>query len=350
MEASACRHRRRSRWLPGLALALLACGAWANDAVIVDPPRGDVRAVVFGDFNGPYGSVTYPPAVARVVAAIVDVWRPDVVLLPGDLIAGQDRSLPDERFPAMWAAFDREVAAPLRAASIPYVATMGNHDASSLRGADGRYAFARERDAAAAFWSDPDQWRGLELVDAAAPPFRFAARAGPLFVAVIDASGPLVDASQRAWLADVLRTPGATEAALRIVMGHLPLVGIALGRDRDGEVVWQAEALRDTLLAGAVDLYVSGHQAAYYPGRWEGLELLFAGGVGGRALRGWDAPPRSAVTLVDAWLDPPEVRYTTFDPVGFRPYPAGALPPSIAGHGGVVERSPRDPACPAPHC
>jgi hypothetical protein len=30
-------------------------------------PVHPVRAVVFGDFNGPYGSTAYPPAVAAVV-------------------------------------------------------------------------------------------------------------------------------------------------------------------------------------------------------------------------------------------------------------------------------------------
>jgi hypothetical protein len=133
-------------------------------------------------------------------------------------------------------------------------------------------------------------------------------------------------------------------------MGHLPLVGIAVGRDRQGEVVWEAASLRDLMLAHGVDLYVSGHQAAYYPGRWEGLELLFSGGVGGRALRVGDAPARSAVTVVDVWLEPPRMRYTTFDLGRFTVYDAAALPPRIDGFGGIVERSARDGTCAAPDC
>lgn len=337
----------------GSLLAVLACFApWsaAHDGALHDPPRGDVRAVVFGDFNGPYGSLTYPPAMARVVAAIVDVWRPEVVLMPGDLVAGQDRSLPIDRFAAMWEAFDVAVAAPLRSAGIPYVAAMGNHDASNLRGPDGSFAFARERDAAAVYWSRPEHWHGLDAVDVAAAPFTFALRLGPLLVVAIDASGPVVDDAQRAWLAGVLASAPAREASVRLVMGHLPLVGIAVGRDRQGEVVWEAASLRDLMLEHGVDGYVSGHQAAYYPGRWEGLELLFSGGIGGRALRNWDAPPRSAVTIVDMWLEPLVVRYTTFDPAGFQPFPATALPARIDGYGGVVERSARDGSCPAPGC
>ncbi len=332
-------------------LCALACAApWsaAQPVAIPDPPRGDLRLVVFGDFNGPYGSLAYPAPVARVMAAVSDVWRPDLLLLPGDLVAGQSRSLPNERFAAMWAAFDVSVAAPLRAAGIPYAATMGNHDASNLRDPDGRFAFARERDAALAYWSHGEHWSGLTLVDAPAPPFRYAFVHGPVFVAEIDASGPVVDDEQRAWLEGVLASAPAREASVRLVMGHLPLVGIAVGRDRQGEVVWEAASLRDILLEHGVDGYVSGHQAAYYPGRWEGLELLFSGGIGGRALRDWDAPPRSAVTLVDVWLEPLVLRYTTYDPAGFQPFPATALPARIDGFGGVVECSERDGSCPAP--
>ena len=341
------RHRVRTLLVLVVLFAWGAAQAEAVPEAVPDPPRGDLRLVVFGDFNGPYGSLAYPSAVARVVAAVADVWRPDLVLLPGDLVAGQDRSLPIERFAAMWAAFDLAVAAPWRAAGIPYAAAMGNHDASNLRNPDGGFAFARERDAAVAYWADPEHWTGFELVDAPAPPLRYALRLGPLFLAVIDASGPVVDDLQRAWLADALASSAAREADARLVMGHLPLVGIALGRDRQGEVVWEAASLRAMLLAGAVDLYVSGHQAAYYPGRWDGLELLFSGGIGGRALRAWPAPPRSAVTLVDVWLDPLVMCYTTFDPNGFQPLAATALPTRIDGYGGVVERSGRDGSCPA---
>lgn len=343
-------------WRPVVAVfALLTAwlaplGAHAQAQAVPDPERGDVRLVVFGDFNGPYGSLTYPAPVSRVVDAIVHVWRPDGVLLPGDLVAGQDRSLPDERFPAMWAAFDAAVAATLRAAGIPYLATMGNHDASSLRDVSGGFAFAREREAAAAYWNRDEHRAGLVVVDADGPPFTLAIRLGPLFVASIDASGPVVDAEQRAWLAAALASEDAQAAAARIVMGHLPLVGIAVGRDRAGEVVWEAASLRDLMLAGDVDLYVSGHQAAYYPGRWEGLELLFAGGVGARALRVGDAPRRSAVTLVDVWLEPLRLRYTTLDPSGFVPHDPAALPASLDAFGGLIERSERDGSCALPGC
>ena len=333
--------RSRRRGLITWLVIAFACVAIAQPTPLVDPPRGDLRLVIFGDFNGPYGSLDYPPAVARTVAAIVGVWRPDLVLLPGDLVAGQSRSLPDDRFGAMWAAFDLAVAAPLREAGIPYAATMGNHDASKLRDAGGGFAFARERDAAAAYWRASHHLAGLDRVDVEDYPFAWSFRLGPLFVAVLDASGPVLDGLERAWLRATLRSPPARTASLRWVLGHLPLVGIAEGRAREGEVLWRSEELRDLLQGEGVDTYVSGHQAAFYAGRWGGLELLFAGGVGARRLLGSSVPPRSVVTVVDIAFDPLDVRITAFDPAGPARWADAGAPARVEAFGGVVTRSPR---------
>jgi len=333
--------RSRRRWLIPCLVVGFACVAAAQPPPLFDPPRGDLRLVVFGDFNGPYGSLDYPAAVARTVAAIADVWRPDLVLLPGDLVAGQSRSLPDDRFGAMWAAFDLAVAAPLREAGIPYAATMGNHDASKLRDAEGGFAFARERDAAATYWRAAHHLAGLDGVDMEDYPFAWSFRLGPLFVAVLDASGPVLDEWERGWLRAALCSPPARAASLRWVLGHLPLVGIAEGRAREGEVLWRAEELRNLLQGEGVDTYVSGHQAAFYAGRWGGLELLFAGGVGARRLLGSSAPPRSVVTIIDIAFDPLDVRITVFDPAGPMRWADAAAPDRIEAFGGVVTRSPR---------
>jgi len=318
-------------------LHLAALGA----TLAADPPRGDLRVVLFGDFNGPYGSLDYPTAVGSTVAAIVSTWRPDLVLLPGDLVAGQSRALPDERFPAMWAAFDAAVAAPLRAAGIPYAAALGNHDASKLRDAGGAFAFARERSAAAAYWARPEHRSGLDVVDGADAPFVWSFRLGPLFVAVVDASGPLLSDAERDRIDALLRAPAARAADLRWVVGHLPLVGISEGRDREGEVLWRAEDLRDRWLAAGVDSYVSGHQAAFYAGTWGGLELLLTGGVGARRLRGSGLPARSAVTVVDVDLAPLRVRIATFDPSTLQPLPDSAWPDRLDAFGGTLLRSGR---------
>lgn len=350
----------RTAWAGWLALvASLAPWAAATSPAHA-PARGDLRVVVFGDFNGAYGAVDYPPAVARAVAAIIEEWRPDLVLLPGDLIAGQSRSLPDARFAEMWAAFDTAVAAPLRRAGIPYAPAMGNHDASKLRDAGGAYAFAREREAAAAYWSAPHHRDGLEVGDlkvgdpqvgdpqvgdlqvgdVTAYPFAWSLRLGPLSVTVIDASGPWLDDAELATLEAHLASPAARGAALRWVMGHLPLVGIAEGRDRPGEVLARTDRLREVLRGGGVDTYVAGHQAVAYAGVWQGLELLYAGGVGARRLLG-GGPPRSAVAVVDVDLEPLRVRARFYDPHGLAPLPDDAFPERIDGFGGALLRSER---------
>lgn len=294
-----------------VALTLVSFVAASPPAV--DPPRGDVRIAVFGDFNGPYGSMAYPAPVAGTIRAIGEVWRPQLLLLPGDVVAGQQRSLPDESFPAMWSAFDEQIAAPLRTAGIPYALAIGNHDGSSLRNADGTFLFERERRAARDYWGQEMYRSHLAFVDRSRHPFDYAFTSGEIFVAIIDASSAAVTPSQRDWLTAVLRQPAATAARLRVVVGHLPLVPVGQGRDGTGEVVAEAHELRLLLESGGADVYVSGHHAAYYPGRLGDLELLFAGGVGARRLLVGEAPARSTVTLVDVWYEPLDVRYTTFD-------------------------------------
>lgn len=311
-------------WLPGSARAQ------AVPSTAIDPPRGDVRLVVLGDFNGPYGSLDYPPALTRAMTAITGVWLPDLVVSPGDVIAGQSRALPDDRFAAMWTAFDETVAEPLRTIGAPYAVAMGNHDGSSQM-SRGEYVFARERQAAVGYWGahQPE----LRYLDRAGYPFDYSftqavrgattlaathpSATSELFVVVLDASSASVTTDQRAWLAAQLSSPAAVDAAARIVVGHLPLVPVSEGRDRPGEYVHEGAALGALLAEGAVDLYVSGHHAAYYPGRLGGLELLFAGGIGGRRLLGSSLEPRSTVTVVDVWLGEeggrPTFVYTTFD-------------------------------------
>ena len=63
------RRGSRTRWSIACWAICGACIAAAQSTPAFDPPRGNVRLVLFGDFNGPYGSLDYPVAVARTVAA-----------------------------------------------------------------------------------------------------------------------------------------------------------------------------------------------------------------------------------------------------------------------------------------
>lgn len=317
-------------------LALLGLLALAPSFAQSDPPRGAFRAVVLSDFNGPYGATSYPAQLEGVVQAILEVWRPDLVLSAGDVIAGQNADLPPERFAAMWAAFEREVAAPLRAAGIPLAATIGNHDGSSLRRSDGSFAFAREREAARAYWTQ--QPLALDFLEHADFPFHYSFQLGGVFVAAWDASSAKVTEEQLGWLEGQLASPAARSASYRILLGHLPLYGVSAAKNRPGEVLFGGDALRQRLEQLGLDLYISGHHAAYFPGKTGALTLLASGGLGGRQLLGSAERARSTVTVLDLDFAPLELRLSTFDAVSFEPISPSSLPERLDGVNGSVRR------------
>lgn len=310
------------RALPLLLLALAA--AWA----------APVRVVVFGDFNGSYGTVGYGPAVQGVVRRITQEWKPALVLMPGDLVAGQSLRLGAEQLEAMWRAFDREIAGPLRRAGIPYAPAMGNHDASSARNRSGGFVFALDRTAARSYWGRnvPD----LEFVDRSQFPFAYSFTLGEVFVAVVDASSAALQ--DREWLARSLASSAARQASVRVVMGHLPLYGVSAGRSTPGNVLQDGETIRELLERHRVGLYVSGHHAAYYPAKRGNLTLLHAGGIGGRDYLGHPGTARSTVTLLELWPDQGRLAFTAYDAITGEVVPITSLPRRINGLNGPVTR------------
>jgi hypothetical protein len=318
---------RVMRPIPFLAL-LLTVGGCAH----AEP----LRVVVLSDLNSTYGSTEYDPEVAHAVRRTVDEWRPDLVLIAGDMIAGQRPALDDADVRAMWAAFDSVVAAPLRRAGIPLAVTMGNHDASGHPGHE------RDRRLAYEYWGTR---RGdLGIQDGGHYPFYYAFTRGDVFFVVLDAStGAVVaDTAQMAWLATALASPDARSAGLRISMGHVPMYAVAEGRNRPGEVQAHPDSLRSILETGGVRLHVSGHHHAYYPGRRGELELLHAGalGQGPRPLLGSDLPPTRTVTLLELFTAVDSVAERTFrvENTMTEPFDAALLPPRIDGFNGSVIR------------
>lgn len=293
------------------------------------PPAPDVvRVVVLSDFNGAYGSTTYPPAVKRVVGRIVNEWQPDAVLSAGDLIAGQKASLTDAAVQTMWAAFDRDVQGPLARAGIPFAFTLGNHDAS----------LARDRREAQAYWTAHPP--AVAFADRAAFPFRFSFTlgGGSVFVVSLDAAGPQVSGEQRAWLRAQLASPAARRAGIRLVLGHLPLAGVSAGKNRPGEVLAGAAELRQIMEAGEVLAYVHGHHAAYYPARLGGLNVLSSGGIGGRDYVGAPGTARSTVTLLTLRPGDGRATFQTFDAETGREVPTASLPAALNGLNGPLRR------------
>ncbi|HEY9621453.1 MAG TPA: metallophosphoesterase [Crinalium sp.] len=306
---------------------------------ITNPPRGEVRLAVISDLNGPYGATEYSASVHRAIA-LLPGWQPDIVLGGGDMVAGQNRRLNQQQVEAMWAGFDRAIAAPLRRANLPFGFTLGNHDASRAVGPNG-LIYQKERELAASYWNNPAHIPALEFVDRHKFPFYYSFTKNNVFFLVWDASSSLrMPAEDLAWVEQSLSSETAKAAKLRIVIGHLPLYAVAKERDSAGEVLDGADELRSLLERHNVHTYISGHHHAYYPAHRGQLELLHAGamGDGPRLLLAGNLPRIRTLTIVDVNLASMSTVYTTYDVDTLKLIDQNELPKLIVSHNGVVFR------------
>lgn len=306
---------------------------------VFNPPRGDARIVVISDLNSQYGSTDYEPEVDKAIS-LIPFWAPNLVLCSGDMVAGQDAFLPRAQVEAMWAAFDQHVAAPLRNANIPYGFTVGNHDASGALASDGTFLYPQDREVAAAYWNSPNHNPGIEFVDRAGFPFYYTFQQNDIFFLTWDASSAMIPQEQLDWAEQALESEAAKAARLRIVVGHLPLYAIAIGRDEPGEYLNKADELRALLERHNVHTYVSGHHHAYYPGHRGRLELLHSGilGSGTRPLLNGNLAPQKTLTVIDVSLASQETTYTTYDMRTMELVDMQQLPRLIVGPNGMVLR------------
>ncbi len=306
---------------------------------LVNPPRGDVRFVVISDLNSVYGSTDYDPEVDKGIQ-LIPFWQPDMVLCSGDMVAGQDPTLTEERLQAMWAAFDDHVAAPLRRMKLPYGFTIGNHDASSALGVTGGFLFQRERNVAKNYWLEPTHDPGVQFIDKYEFPFYFTFEYKDIFFLTWDGSSNHIPDDKLAWVESVLSSETAQKAKMRILLGHLPLYAVAIGRDEAAEVMENTEKLRAMLEKYNVHTYISGHHHSYYPAHKGKLQLLHMGilGSGPRPLVD-GTPPRKSITVLDVKFDTQELTtYTTYDMVTLKPIAFNELPRLLTGHNGMVLR------------
>jgi 3',5'-cyclic AMP phosphodiesterase CpdA len=312
--------RRHFLWLSGTAAGFglavrarqLSPTASVSPTVAASPTaRKNLRIAVISDLNSQYGSTDYDPEVGRGIAMILDN-PPDLVLCGGDLVAGQKKSLTEKQIRAMWDAFDDQIAATLRKAKIPFGFTIGNHDASGALSGN-QFIFAKERNLAADYWRSRDP--GLSFIDKQNYPFSYTFLQDGIFYLVWDASTSLISSEQLAWAKKSLESPTAKNATMRIAIGHLPLYGIAVGRDTPGNYLADAEKLRDFLERHGVHTYISGHAHAYYPGKRGQLELLHTGAMGSGPRRLLDSaiPARKTLTWVDIDVANGRTLYTTYD-------------------------------------
>ena len=303
-------------------------------------PPEPIHIATLSDLNGPYGTTAYRREVHRAIAVIVQE-KPDLVLCGGDMIAGQKRGLTRQQLDAMWASFDQAIAAPLRDANIPFLFTLGNHDASNSRDRQGNFTFDGDRQAAAAYWrSHPANHASPRLtwLSTSDYPFFWTAKFDDVFLLSWDASGFRLQQSHQQLAWNALRSPEAQQASHRIVLGHLPLFAVAKGRNTAGAILANPQTLLTELQNHGVDLYISGHQHAYFLGRSQSLDLLHLGnaGDGSRSLLQGDRPAGQTLT----WLEIPgatpqsstaNIGYTTLDLNTGRVIPPDALPLAITG-------------------
>jgi Calcineurin-like phosphoesterase len=127
---------------------------------------------------------------------------------------------------------------------------------------------------------------------------------------------------------------------MRIVIGHLPLYAVSVGRNSAGEVLNNADQLRSLLERYRVHTYISGHHHAYFPGHRGQVQLLHSGAIGSgpRQLLNSSLPPRKTVTIVDINLNSASTTYTTYDLSTLTLIDQQQLPRIITGVNGFVLR------------
>jgi 3',5'-cyclic AMP phosphodiesterase CpdA len=236
-----------------------------------------LRVAVISDLNERYGDTFHREAV-HVAVARVRALHPDLVLIPGDMVAGQRPGL---AYRAMWEAFRQAVVEPL--AGVPLALSPGNHDASAYE------RYSAERALYGELWGEATHLAlhdGIAFVDDADFPFRYAFTLGPaLFVSLDVTTRHALGREQLDWLEAVLSRVDAQAHPTRVLFGHFPPYPFARGRERD--YLLHDSALRarfvELVRTYGVDAYVSGHHHSYYPGRdpVTGMLLVGAGCVGG---------------------------------------------------------------------
>ncbi|MCT4642949.1 MAG: metallophosphoesterase [Bacteriovoracaceae bacterium] len=232
-----------------------------------------LKFVVVSDFNGSYGSTKYSSLVTSAIDDIIKKKYP-LVLSTGDMVAGQKVGL---NYKSMWNSFHMHVTKKLIDAKIPFAVTPGNHDASLGS------KFKVERDL---FKQEFSKFKPKlnYISDENYPMFYAFEVEGNLFVSM-DITSLYMSKKQKTWLKSVL----ASSFKRKIVYSHIPTFGFVPKKSKE---VLMDQELDNILEAHGVDLYLSGHHHAYYPGFNERSHMHMVSmpclGSGSRVLRSMD--------------------------------------------------------------
>lgn len=193
-----------------------------------------------------YSSGKVPQDFTTVVAELAAA-QPRFVVVSGDATVGNPGDgVSDEKVGVWWTAF-RAALAPLRQAGIPVLAIAGNHD---------YYTDAHRRGYVAA-WADMAsdvESSGLGTLSGA-PPLSYALRVDDLFLLFLHTVDQKLDPAVAAYAQSALASSDATTAALRLAIGHVPLVSM-MGKTSDP----YRDELGSLLVRGGVSAFFSGHE------------------------------------------------------------------------------------------
>lgn len=261
-----------------LLLLLTSAAMISATAGAQEPPAQALTIAIVSDLNERYGDQFHRSTVHSAVRRLVDL-EPDVILITGDMVAGQRTGLDYE---AMWAAFHLAFTSQLT--GIPIAVSPGNHDASHGS------RFEPERSEYSEQWHAlprPDTDPRVRMVDGAAYPLRYSFVLEDVFFLAVDATGrnAFSRGDQLDWIESQLETTESSGARARILFGHLPLFPVAQGRERDYLLGHSDTRLRfEAMLRDHdVTVFASGHHHSFYPGRRPDLptHLLALGCLGG---------------------------------------------------------------------
>ena len=289
----------------------------------------EIKICVISDLNSSYGSTNYADEVKSVIGKLNEI-KPDLILCAGDMVAGQKSSLTENNINSMWNSFKSTVLNPINNLKIPFGFTVGNHDASP--------SYLLDRTLSQKFWLENKNATGLNFVDSSNYPFYYSYVKDGVYFISWDAAGARMDPELYQWMEEQLATKQAKKAKLRILIGHLPLYAIVDSKNKVGEVNEDPEKALNFFKKHGIDLYISGHQHAYYPAIKEGIRFLNAGCIGDGP-RKLIANPAEAVKTYTIINIPKRkslnFTYKTYDAKHNLEIDVKSLPDSIAGFNGI---------------
>ncbi|MES2651807.1 MAG: metallophosphoesterase [Bacteroidota bacterium] len=299
----------------------------------VETKNKSLKILLISDLNASYGSLTYSGDVSAVIGEIGKI-KPDLILCGGDMVAGQKASLTEQNIKEMWQSFKTIVFDPINKAKIPFGFTVGNHDASP--------SFLKDRAIAEQFWKGEQQATHLTFVDAEHYPFYFSYLKNNVFFISWDASGAKIKPELYQWMKEQTNLPVAKNARMRILLGHLPLYAIVAAKNKPGEVNSEPDSALAFFKTHQIDMYISGHQHAYYPASKNGVQLLNSGciGDGPRPILGHTELAKKAYTILEIPVKKPlNFKQKSFIPITNDEIDLKSLPDSVIGFNGIIHRT-----------